>query len=179
MCHRSLGLRWRPQPQIYCRVTDFLPCAAVNTLFCCNHLAVEEAEANFGAVNHAPIVLNVDAALLPAAGRVVGWIPFYVLYCLQIFMGHFLPQNHNVIHVNAALINQTSEVGGVDREPRSYLPGGDGAEDVDDAVRLLLPLLGILLAKQTTAAGKRAQASVTPRYLYRASGCISKPSEIV
>lgn len=54
-------------------------------------------------------------------------------------------------------------------ENRSYLPGGDGAEDVDDAVRLLLPLLGILLAEQTTAAEKRAQASVTPRYRHRAS----------
>lgn len=108
MCHRSLGLRWRPQPQVYCRFTDFLSCAVVNSLFCCNHLAVEEAEANFGAVNHAPIVLHVDAALLPATGRVVGWIPFYVLNRLQIFMGHFLPQNHNVIHVIAALIQQTN-----------------------------------------------------------------------
>lgn len=53
----------------------------------------------------------------------------------------------------------------MDREPRSYLPGGDGAEDVDDAVGLLLPLLGILLAKQPTAAEKE---SVTPRYRHRA-----------
>lgn len=116
-CVISLGLCWRPQ--IYCRFTDFQSCAVVKRLFCCNHLAVEEAEANFGAVNHAPIVLHIDAALLPATGRVVGWIPFYVLYRLQIFMGHFLPQNHNVIHVNAALIHQTN-LGGVDREP--FLP---------------------------------------------------------
>lgn len=34
----------------------------------------------------------------------------------------------------------------------SYLPGGDGAEDVDDTVGFLLTLLGILLAKQPTAA---------------------------
>lgn len=51
---------------------------------------------------------------------------------------------------------RASEAGGVDRGPRSYLPGGDGAEDVDDAVGLLLPLLGILLAKQPTAAEKES-----------------------
>lgn len=44
----------------------------------------------------------------------------------------------------------------MDRESLSYLPGGDGAEDVDDAVGLLLPLLGILLAKQPTAAEKES-----------------------
>lgn len=38
----------------------------------------------------------------------------------------------------------------------SYLPGGDGAEDVDDTVRFLLTLLGILLSKQSTTAEKRA-----------------------
>lgn len=54
-------------------------------------------------------------------------------------------------------------------EPRPYLPGGDGAEDVDDAVRLLLPLLGILLAKQSATAEKRAQARVTSRYRHWAS----------
>lgn len=71
-------------------------------MFCSNHLAVEEAEANFGAVNHSPVVLHIDAALLPAAGRIIGWIPFYVLYRLQIFMGHFLPQCYNIRGVNAA-----------------------------------------------------------------------------
>lgn len=68
-------------------------------MFSCSHLAVEEAEANFGAVNHSPVVLHIDAALLPAAGRVIGWIPFDVLYHLQIFMGHFLLQNNVTVLV--------------------------------------------------------------------------------
>lgn len=76
--------------------------SVVNQSFCSTHLAVEEAETNSGAVNHSAVVLHIDAALLPAAGRVVGWIPFYVLYRLQIFMGHFLPQCHNVNVVNGA-----------------------------------------------------------------------------
>lgn len=62
---------------------------------------MEEAETNFGAVNHSPVVLHIDAALLPAAGRVIRWIPFYVLYGLQIFMGHFLPK-YSSSGVNAA-----------------------------------------------------------------------------
>lgn len=64
----------------------------IKTLFCSTHLAVEEAETNFGAVNHPTIILHIDAALLPATGRIIGeWrIPFYVLYRLQIFSGHFL-----------------------------------------------------------------------------------------
>lgn len=37
----------------------------------------------------------------------------------------------------------------------SYLPRGDSAQDIDDAVGLLLSLLGILLAKQATAAQVR------------------------
>lgn len=74
-----------------CIFTELVSRADVNKMFCPSHLAVEEAEANFGAVNHPPVVLHVDTALLPATGRVVGRIPFYVLYRLQIFMGHFLP----------------------------------------------------------------------------------------
>lgn len=71
-------------------ISEFVSCTVVNKTFSCNHLAVEEAETNFGAVNHSPVVLHIDAALLPAAGGVIGWIPFYVLYHLQIFVGHFL-----------------------------------------------------------------------------------------
>lgn len=37
-------------------------------------------------------------------------------------------------------------------EEISYLPGGHCAQDIDDTVGLLLSLLGIFLAKQTTAA---------------------------
>lgn len=50
-------------------------------------LAVLEAKSNFGAMDHSAVVFHVDAALLPAAGRIVGErrIPFDVLYCLQIF----------------------------------------------------------------------------------------------
>ena len=68
------------------------PDISTPTLNISAHLAVEEAEANFGAVNHPSVILHVDAALLPAAGRVVGErrIPLYVVYCLQIFRGHFL-----------------------------------------------------------------------------------------
>lgn len=62
----------------------------IKKLFVFAHLAVQEAETNFGAVNHPSVVLHIDAALLPATGRVVGRIPLYVLYRLQIFMGHFL-----------------------------------------------------------------------------------------
>lgn len=112
---------------------------------------MEEAETDFGAVNHSPVVLHIDAALLPAADWVIGWIPFYVLYRLQIFMGHFLSQCNNISGVNAALVNQFDLLEG-NRASKlspdvSYLPGGDGAEDVDDTVRFLLTLLGILLAK--------------------------------
>lgn len=87
MCHGSRALS---QPLFYCSYTEFASCTVVKRLFCWNHLAVEEAETNSGAVNHSPVVLHIDAALLPAAGRVIGRIPFYVFYCLQIFMGHFL-----------------------------------------------------------------------------------------
>lgn len=61
-------------------------------LFSSTNLALEEAKTDFGAVNHPSIVLHIDAALLPAADRVVrkGRVPFYVLDGLQIFMGHFL-----------------------------------------------------------------------------------------
>lgn len=50
----------------------------VSKLFCSAHLAVEEAETDFGAVNHPSVILHVDAALLPATGRVIGErrIPF-------------------------------------------------------------------------------------------------------
>lgn len=34
----------------------------------------------------------------------------------------------------------------------THLPGCDGAQDVDDTVGFLLSLLGVLLAKQSTAA---------------------------
>lgn len=43
----------------------------------------------------------------------------------------------------------------------SYLPGGDGAQDIDDAVRLLLSLLGILFAKQAAAAQEKGKPRVT------------------
>lgn len=68
-------------------------------VLCCAHLTVEEAETNFGAVNHPSIILHIDAALLPAADRVVSKrrIPFDVFYRLQIFRGHFLqPTSHNI-----------------------------------------------------------------------------------
>lgn len=68
-------------------------------VLCCAHLTVEEAETNFGAVNHPSIILHIDAALLPAADRVVRKrrIPFDVFYRLQIFRGHFLqPTSHNI-----------------------------------------------------------------------------------
>lgn len=56
---------------------------------------MEEAESNFGAVNHASVILHVDAALLPAICWIVGRIPFYVLNRLQIFMGHFLSEGND------------------------------------------------------------------------------------
>lgn len=61
-------------------------------LLCSAHLAVEEAETDFGAVNHTSVVLHIDAAFFPAICRVIGkwWVPFDVLYRLQIFVGHFL-----------------------------------------------------------------------------------------
>lgn len=61
-------------------------------LFCFTHLAMEETETNFRAVNHSSVILHIDAAFLPATGRVIrkGRIPFNVFYCLQIFRGQFL-----------------------------------------------------------------------------------------
>lgn len=41
-------------------------------------------------MNHAAVILHVDAALLPAVGQVVGWVPLDVLYRLQIFRVHSL-----------------------------------------------------------------------------------------
>lgn len=73
-----------------------------------SHLAVEEAESNFGAVDHASVVLHVDAALLPAAGWIVGRIPLYVLYRLQIFMRHFLQGGDAVgLWRSTEIINQS------------------------------------------------------------------------
>lgn len=65
---------------------------AIAKWFCSIHLAVQEAEPNFGAVNHPSEILHIDAALLPPTGRVIGErrVPFNVLYCLQIFWRHFL-----------------------------------------------------------------------------------------
>lgn len=42
-----------------------------------------------------------------------------------------------------------------------YLPGCDRAQDVDDAVGLLLPFLRILLAKQATAAQEKGKPFVS------------------
>lgn len=71
------------------------------------HLTVEEAESNFGAVNHASVILHIDAALLPATGRIVGRIPLYVVYCLQIFMRHFLQEGDYVgLWWSTEIINQ-------------------------------------------------------------------------
>ena len=51
-----------------------------------SYLAVQETEAHFGAVDHAAIVLHVDAALLPAAGGIVGErrVPFDLIYQLEV-----------------------------------------------------------------------------------------------
>lgn len=51
------------------------------------YLTVQEAKAHFGAVDQPAIVFYIDAALLPAAGRVIGkrWVPFDVFYGLKIF----------------------------------------------------------------------------------------------
>lgn len=43
----------------------------------------------------------------------------------------------------------------------TYLPWSDSAQDIDDAVGLLLSLLGILLAKQSTATQEMGQPHVT------------------
>lgn len=52
-----------------------------------SHLAVQEAEANFRAVDHSAVVLYVDAALFPSANWVVGErrVPFDILDRLEIF----------------------------------------------------------------------------------------------
>lgn len=57
-----------------------------------SYLAVQESEAHFGAVDHAAVVLHINAALFPAADGVVWeWrIPFYILYRLEVFRGHLL-----------------------------------------------------------------------------------------
>lgn len=68
----------------------------VNVTCASSHLTMEEAEANFGAVNHASVVLHVDAALLPATGWIVRRIPFYVLNRLQVLMRHFLQRSDDV-----------------------------------------------------------------------------------
>lgn len=51
------------------------------------YLTVQEAKAHFGAVDQPAVVLYVDAAFLPAAGRVIGKrrVPFDVLDGLEIF----------------------------------------------------------------------------------------------
>lgn len=105
MCHCRLGHCLRPHyPQGLCSLClcffYLLSCCfniVIKKLFCATHLAVQEAETNFGAVNHASIIFHIDAALLPAAGRVVRRIPFYVLYSLQIFRGHFLQPVKTVV----------------------------------------------------------------------------------
>lgn len=43
----------------------------------------------------------------------------------------------------------------------TYLPWSDSAQDIDDTVGLLLSLLGILLAKQSTATQEMGQPHVT------------------
>lgn len=52
-----------------------------------SYLAVQKAEAHFGAVDHSAIVLYVDAALFPSTNWVVGErrVPFDVLDHLEIF----------------------------------------------------------------------------------------------
>lgn len=51
------------------------------------YLTVQEAKADFGAVDQPAIVLYINAALLPATDRVIGKgrVPFDVLYGLKIF----------------------------------------------------------------------------------------------
>lgn len=51
------------------------------------YLTVQEAKAHFGAVDQPAIVLYIDAALLPATGRVIGKrrVPFDVLDGLEVF----------------------------------------------------------------------------------------------
>lgn len=85
-------------------------------------LAVEKTETDFRMVDHSAVVLDIDAALLPAVDRVVRErrVPLNVLDRLQVFMGHFLPR-------------------------------GDSAEDIDDAVGLLLSFLGIIFTEQAAA----------------------------
>jgi len=53
-----------------------------------SYLAVQEAEAHFGAVDHSAIVLHINAAFLPSANWVVGErrVPFDVLNRLEIFV---------------------------------------------------------------------------------------------
>lgn len=60
-----------------------------------SYLAVQEAEADFGAVDHSAIVLHINAALLPSTSWVIGerGVPFDVLNRLEIFGGHFLCQH--------------------------------------------------------------------------------------
>lgn len=56
------------------------------------YLTVQEAKTHFGAVDQPAVVFYIDAALLPAAGRVIRKrrVPFNVLYSLKIFRRHFL-----------------------------------------------------------------------------------------
>lgn len=53
-----------------------------------SYLAVQEAEADFGAVDHSAIVLHINAAFLPSTSWVVGErrVPFDVLNRLEIFV---------------------------------------------------------------------------------------------
>lgn len=52
-----------------------------------SYLAVQEAEADLGAVDHSAIVLYIDATLFPSTSWVVGKrrVPFDVLDRLKIF----------------------------------------------------------------------------------------------
>lgn len=99
MCHHRLGQCLRPQEEdcataLFSFIHAFLMFQhrVIKKLFCSSHLAVEEPETNFGAVNHPSVIPHIDAALLPAADWVIRkrGSPLNVLNCLQILVGHFL-----------------------------------------------------------------------------------------
>ncbi len=60
-----------------------------------SYLAVQEAEAHFGTVDHSAVVFYIDAALFPSTNWVVGErrVPFNVIDRFEIFQWHFLCQH--------------------------------------------------------------------------------------
>lgn len=76
-------------------------------MHCDADLAMQEAKLHFGTVDHPSIVLDVDAALLPASWWVIGegGVPFDVFNCLKILGWHLLSKDvHGTFRENSSMV---------------------------------------------------------------------------